>query len=139
MSENFRIDLKPLQNLLVRTSPAAAAGAKAALRDIKDDWVKEARNIAPLDTSNLRKQIEGRVEDDMLGMRTIITANAKQNSGGKDFNYGYYIHEGHMAEDGKSLKRSGTTEKFLDESADEEKWLRMIEEEIADKLRKAGW
>ncbi|CAM3640493.1 hypothetical protein [Mesobacillus zeae] len=133
MAKDFDLDLGPLRNLIAKSPDAAGRGAKQALDDIKDDWVREARDIAPLDTGNLRRQIAGEVEGQELNSKVIVTANAAQ----KGFNYGYYIHEENAG--GKSLRTSGTVKKFLDESADEAKWQRWLEEEIENELKKAGW
>ncbi|MFJ7855296.1 hypothetical protein ACIQX3_21395 [Peribacillus frigoritolerans] len=106
--------------------------------EIKDDWVRRARDIAPIAPKgggNLRRQIAGEAEGNDLNQTVIVTANASQ----KGFNYGYYIHEGHMAEAGKKLRTEGTVEEFLDQSADEAKWKRWLEEDIAEALKKAGW
>lgn len=133
MAKEFELDLGPLRRLIAKSPEAAGRGAQQALDDIKDDWVRGARDIAPLDSSNLRRQIVGEVEGRALDSKVIVTANAKQ----KGFNYGYYIHEENAG--GKPLKAPGTVKKFLDESVDEAKWQRMLEEEIADELKKAGW
>lgn len=133
MAKDFELDLGPLRQLLAKSPEAAGRGARQALDDIKDDWVRQSRDIAPLDTSNLRQQIAGEVEGQELNSKVIVTANAAQ----KGFNYGYYIHEENAG--GKSLRTPGTVKKFLDESADEAKWRRWLEEEIADELKRAGW
>jgi hypothetical protein len=141
MAKSFNLDLGPLVDLLTKSQTATARGATRAMDDIKDDWVKESRDIAPLDTGNLRKQIHGKVEGAGLGSTVEITANAASKSGGKRFNYAYYIHEGFMANDGKKLRHPGTIEQFLDESAEKRKkeWLKFLEEEIKDELKREGW
>ena len=133
MAKDFELDIGPLRKLIAKSPEAAGRGAKQAMDDIKDDWVKNAVDIAPLATSNLRKQIAGEVEGKVLNSKVIVTANAAQ----KGFNYGYYIHEEDAG--GKSLKTPGTVKKFLDESVDEAKYHRWLEEEIQDALKKAGW
>lgn len=139
MARDFELDLGPLRQLIAKSPEAAGRGARQAMDDIKDDWVRQARDIAPLDTGNLRRQIAGEVEGQELNSKVIVTANAVQSSTGKwkRFNYGYYIHEENAG--GKSLRTPGTVKKFLDESADEEKWQRWLEEEIRNELDKAGW
>jgi hypothetical protein len=133
MVKDFELDLGPLRHLIAKSPEAAGRGARQAMDDIKDDWVRQSRDIAPLDTGNLRRQIAGEVEGRELNLKTIVTANAAQ----KGFNYGYYIHEENSG--GKSLRTSGTVKKFLDESADEAKFKRMLEEEIVEALKGAGW
>ncbi|MED3832933.1 hypothetical protein [Peribacillus frigoritolerans] len=133
MAKDFELDLGPLRQLLAKSPEAAGRGARQAMDDIKDDWVRQSRDIAPLDTGNLRRQISGEVEGQELNSKVIVTANAAQ----KGFNCGYYIHEENAG--GKSLRTTGTVKKFLDESADEAKWQRWLEEEIRNELDKAGW
>lgn len=133
MAKDFQLDLGPLQQLIAKSPEAAGTGARQALGDIKDDWVKEARDIAPLDSSNLRRQINGELEGQALNSTAIVTANAKQDG----FNYGYYIHE--LGAGGKNLRTPGTVKEFLDVSADEAKWQRWLEEDIREALQKAGW
>ncbi|MBT2714736.1 hypothetical protein [Bacillus sp. ISL-57] len=133
MARDFELDLGPLRKLIEKSPEAAGRGAKQATDDIKDDWVRGARDIAPLDTGNLRRQIAGDVEGQELNSKVIVTANAKQ----KGFNYGYYIHEENAG--GKSLRTPGTVKKFLDESADGARFKRMLEEEISEALKGAGW
>lgn len=135
------LDLAPLINLIQRSPELAGKGAERAMGDIKDDWVREARDIAPLDTGNLRRQISGEAEKQGLNSEVVVVGNATARGGGGRFNYGYYIHEGHMAEKGRKLRHPGTVEAFLDESAEENKehYLRMIEDEIKDELRRGGW
>lgn len=141
MAKSFSLDMTALIKALEQSPEAAGLGAKQALDDIKDDWVREARDVAPLDTGNLRKQINGDVDGAGLDSQVIVTANAVQSSNGKwkRFNYAYYIHEGHMAAAGKKLQTAGTVEQFLDDSANEEKWQGWLEDEVNDALKKAGW
>lgn len=134
----FRIDLTPLVELLQRSPDAAARGATMGMRDIKDDWVRAARDVAPLDTGNLRRQISGSVEGNGLDSAVEIEANAMNS---QRFNYAYYIHEGQMSADGKSLKHPGTVEEFLSEPAreNERRWRGMLEREISEQLEREGW
>ncbi len=136
MANDFELDLRHLERAIRKSPEAAGRGTRQALDEIKDDWVRASRDIAPLDTGNLRRQITGEVEGAALNSKVIITANATQKNG-KRFNYAYYIHEEDAG--GKSLKTPGTVKKFLDESADETKWQRWLEEEITDALRREGW
>ncbi|MEH6941680.1 hypothetical protein [Bacillus sp. JJ722] len=133
MAKSFSLDTRGLSVLLQRSPQAVGKGARRALDDIKDDWVKEARDIAPLDTSNLRKQIQGELEGQALNTSVVVTANAKQDG----FNYGYYIHE--LDAGGRNLRTPGTEKQFLDKSADEEKWQRWLEEEVLEELEGEGW
>jgi hypothetical protein len=134
----FELDLRQLVQLIRRSPEAAGRGATTAMRDIKDDWKREARNVAPLDTSNLRRQIDGKVDGAGLNSFVEIEANAMNS---KQFNYAYYIHEGGMAADGKSLRHPGTVEEFLKQPAEqnEQRWADMLEREIREQLEREGW
>lgn len=129
--------LKMLQN----THKTFQDTSYEVLSDIKDDWIREARDIAPIDTSNLRKQIDGTIEKGGTGFSSelIVSSNAVQEREGKTFNYAYYIHEGYMAKDGKKLRTIGTEEEFLTKSLDEEKYKKWFEKEINQKLKGLGW
>lgn len=136
MARNLDLDLSDFQRLILNSSDIAAKGARKALDDIKDDWVVKSRNVAPLDTRNLRDQIEGEVE--RIGpeeLEIIVTANARTDN----FNYGYYIHEQDAG--GKNLRHPGTIKKFLDKPAEmsEDKWLKWVEEEVEEELGNGGW
>ena len=141
MSMEFSLDMGRLTKAMRQSPKAVARGAATAMGDIKDDWVREARDIAPIDKGNLRTQIQGNVVGFGSNPYVEVEANATSITGGRRFNYAYYIHEGHMAADGKSLRTPGTVERFLEESlenrkAEYQKWLR---DEIKSELRKAGW
>lgn len=135
---SFSLDLSPLVRLLERSPEAAGRGATTGMRDIRDDWKREARDVAPLDDGNLRRQINGRVEGSGLESTVEIEANAMNSA---RFNYAYYIHEGHMADDGKSLRHPGTVEEFLKQPAEqnEQRWQAMLEREIREQLDREGW
>lgn len=128
-----RLDIDPLVRLLNESVAAVEQGAKQGLDDVKDKWVADAVNIAPLDKGALRVAIEGRVEDELS---ISVAGNARTKEG---FNYGYYIHEGHMAADGKRLRHPGTVENFIDAAVNESKFERMIESAIHERLKGAGW
>lgn len=139
--KDFEIDFEELIRALEHAPEAIGRGAKKSLGDVKDDWVREAVDIAPLDKRNLRDQIHGNVDNPGLDGVVEVSGNATSDTGGKRFNYGYYIHEGHMAADGKSLRTPGTEEKFLEKSA--EKRLKEYEqwfiEDIEKELKREGW
>lgn len=123
--------------LLRQTPDAMADGVKSATDDIKRDWHTEAENIAPLDTGNLRQRIKSKVEGADIDRDVVIESNANN----KGFNYAYYIHEGHMAADGKRLRTPGTVEKYLEESAEKRKgeWVQWLEDDVEGELRSKGW
>lgn len=132
----FEFDISKFMQGIEAADDAVRRGAIQGLDDVKDDWTREARDIAPLDSGNLRRQIDGEVD----GLVVTMTGNAVENSEryGR-FNYGYWLHE--KAPSSTNLSTPGTKLKFLDESANDRKetWLKMIENEIKDEVRKAGW
>jgi hypothetical protein len=131
----LEFDLTRLRQLIERSPEAAARGAKRGMHDVLDDWVRESRDIAPIDTSNLRRQIHAdQIKGSGLNLTGSVTANAVSTWKGGPFNYAYYIHE--------VTERAVTGDpKFLDNPAkqNEKKWLGWIEEEIEIELKKAGW
>lgn len=123
--------------LLNQTPEAMGDGVKSAMSDIKTDWQREARDIAPLDTGRLRQDIKTTVDGVGIDQGVTIESNSYKNG----FNYAYYIHEGHMSADGKSLRTLGTVEDYLDKSADKRvnTWLEWLEDEVKRELRRKGW
>lgn len=126
---NIRMETALLKQLMERSIEGVEEGAKAGLADVKDEWVADAVDIAPLDKGALRAVIDGQVE----GLSVTVTGNAKQG----DFNYGYYIHE-HDA-GGKDLRLPGAEKKFLDKAYDESKFKSIIEDELKRRFKEAGW
>jgi hypothetical protein len=136
MAMEIEFDLSGLIRLLEATPEAVYTGGKRGLHDAMDDWLKEARDVAPLDSGNLRRQMHTEVDDKTLTGE--IYGNAVESSPGYGrFNYGYWLHEVHTG----NLSTPGTVNKFLDEPAKEhqKKWLRHIESEIEAEVKRKGW
>jgi hypothetical protein len=135
MAIKLEFDLSPLIDLIEKSPEAAARGAKRGLHDALDDWVREARDIAPVDSSNLQKQIKDQpIKGSGLNLEGTVSANATERWRVGTFNYAYYIHE--------VTEHAVTGDpKFLDKPAqqNEQKWREWIEDEIKDELKKAGW
>lgn len=131
-------NINEYMRLIQQTPGAMADGLESALDDIKKDWHTEAREIAPIDKGDLRQQIKSQASNTGLDGTVVIESNARSSSG---FNYAYYIHEGHMAADGKRLRTPGTVEKYLEESAEQRKgeWVEWIEDDVEHELRRKGW
>lgn len=136
---SFTLDLGKLLKAVRQSPEAAGRGAKLALGDIKDDWVRGAVDLAPIDSSNLRRQIKGTTGGIGLNKYVEVEANATQDTGGKRFNYAYYIHEQNAG--GRTLRLAGAEKKFLDAALERRKaeYKRWLEEDIKAELRKAGW
>lgn len=136
MAIEFTLNASALTKALRKSADAADRAAKQTLTDIKNDWKAGAIDDAPIDTGNLRKQIDADVINPGADGYIEISANAVRSSTGKwnRFNYAYYIHED------KGVVKSGE-KKFLDKTATERQseWQRWLEEEVAEELKKAGW
>lgn len=133
---NFNLDLSEFKKALAKSHDAIDRGAKSALTDIKNDWKRGAIDDAPIDTGNLRRQIQAEVIDAGADGYIEVSANATRESSGKwkRFNYAYYIHED------KGRVKTGE-KKFLDKTAEQRKdeWQKWLEDDINDELKKAGW
>ena len=127
MAGHFTFDISKFRKAVAQAPEAIDRGLKNGLTDVKNDWVADSVDIAPIDTGNLRRQINGEVVD---GTSVEISVPAVRNG----FNYAYYIHED------KGVTRSGE-KKFLDVPAqqNEGKWGKWLEEELESELKKAGW
>ncbi|MGE6488512.1 hypothetical protein [Paenisporosarcina sp. NPDC076898] len=138
MAIKFEMDLSSLHDAIQHAPKVAGEAAVKGLDSIKDDWVMEARDIAPLDSGNLRKQIKGKVNPDGLESNVMVTGNAVNHTSGYGrFNYGYYLHE--LQAEGKKLQTPGTEYEFLDKSVDESRWQTILEGRILSALGKIGW
>lgn len=133
MASEFTIDTSVLDRALQLSPQAANKGAAIALTDIKNDWVADSIDIAPIDTANLRRQIVGEVFDPGASGRVEVLANATRGG----FNYAYYIHEQDAG--GRSLLQG--EKKFLDKPAEAniDKWTEWLEEEVKRELRRVGF
>lgn len=132
MASEFTLDTSALDRALQISPLAANKGAATALKDIKNDWVADSVDIAPLDKRNLRDQINGKVFDPGTSGRIEVAVPAIRGG----FNYAYYIHE-HDA-GGKAVNGE---KKFLDKAYEdnEAKYQQWLEDEIEAELRRAGW
>lgn len=132
MTKEFELDLSKFERALKKSPEAIAEGSKLALDDIKNDWVRQAVDVAPVDSGNLRAEIYGEAENNLVE----VFANATDKN---DFNYAYYIHE--LDAGGAKLRTPGTVKKFLDDPAEKSlaKWQRWLEEEIEKSLKNTGW
>ncbi|MGC4375802.1 HK97 gp10 family phage protein [Fictibacillus sp. Mic-4] len=133
MAKSFELDVSGLKRLMASSPEAAARGAKRGLHDALDDWVREARNIAPIDKGTLRRGITA---EGVTGKGINLKAEINSTAIERGFNYAYYIHE----EDAGGKNVNGEKQ-YLDKSAQENqtKWQRWIEEEIVAALKNEGW
>lgn len=136
MAGEFTIDTKALARALMKSVKATDIGLQNGLNDVKNDWITESQQIAPLQDGHLREAIDGEIQ--MLsdgGMVEVgVTASDLRHTSGKTFNYAAYIHD----YDGKAVTGE---KKFLDVPAQQSKneWAKMLERALESELKKAGW
>lgn len=106
---SFEIGDAALRTAASLSPSRTAAGCATAFAKIKDEWAYDATNEAPIDTGNLRDQINGT----STAKGVMIRDNAKN----KGFNYSYYIHE---------IKGND----YLDRTLDEAQAKQILEDEI---------
>ncbi|MCL1700612.1 HK97 gp10 family phage protein [Lysinibacillus sp. Bpr_S20] len=143
----FSLDLSQLERALKKSPEAVGKALLTGLTDVKNDWRAEAVDAAPIDTGNLRRQIQTEIFTGADEVGVEATANSTRGPGvltsqktgrkkrnDKRFNYAYYIHED------KGNVLSGE-KKFLDKPAkdNQDKWRQWLEKELEAELRKAGW
>ena len=139
MARGLEFDLSAFERALREIPEVTFKAAKRGMHDALDEWKRDATDIAPLDKSTLRRGIDTQIDGAGADMVGEISAVAIEDSGNGRFNYAYYLHEvkGEIA----NPTTPGTEAKFLDIPAEknEKKWMRGIESEIADELKKRGW
>lgn len=139
----FEFDLSKFAAALEGAADALEAGARLGLDEVLDEWVNDARNVAPIDKGMLRGGIQrGPIEGTGLYLTGTVDANRTERSRkGRRFNYAYYIHEGFAAKAGKRLRTPGTIEKFLEQplKENESRYQAIVERAIEKELRKQGW
>ncbi|QHZ58598.1 HK97 gp10 family phage protein [Brevibacillus sp. NSP2.1] len=135
MTLELEFDFDKFAKALEQVPEAVYKSAKRGLHDALDDWKRESTDIAPLDKGTLRRGIDTEVD----GLTGEISAVAIEDSGRGRFNYAYYLHE--VKGEIKSPTTPGTEANFLDTPAKKnaKKWMRNIESEIADELKRNGW
>ena len=144
MTKEFELDLSKFQQALKKAPEIMYEAAKTGMHDALDDWVVQAKDVAPIAPKHggtLRRGIksEGVKEEENELIGEVSSVAIERDKKGNDFNYAYYIHE--LDAGGKQLRTPGTVKKYLDESAKQhqDKWMQWIEEEIEKSLKDAGW
>lgn len=139
---HLELDLSRFADKLSKAGNTIRKGVKVGMHDVLDDWKREATDLAPLSESGgtLRKSITTELSIGGDTFEGVITANATEKSKNYGrFNYAYYIHE--IGGEIKNPTTPGTIDKFIDKPADEndDRWLKLVEQEIEKQLRKDGW
>lgn len=125
MAIEVDIDVSELVKKMDATPKAVGQSAQTAMKSIARDWKQQARDVAPIDTGSLRRDIEEKLN---VGNGANIVVEMSSNTYNSGFNYAYYQHE-------------VNGRKYLDTTAERNtgKWGEYIEKEIAKGVKKAGW
>ena len=127
----FEIDLRGYGRALNSTVGDIQKASRKGLTAAMNEWKRDAIDVAPLDSSTLRRSITFKTTDatGSLNVDGVMRANAIEKRGGSRFNYGYYIHE---VKPDQSFKAPGAIGTFLStplEQNDEE-YIRIIDDMI---------
>ena len=132
MAGTFTFDTKALHKALAKSVEATGEGLRDGLNDVKNDWLTESEQIAPIQDGHLREALDGTVND--LSVEVGVKGSDLKRTSGKDFNYAAYIHD----YEGRAVTGE---KKFLDVAAqtNQTDWERMLERSLENSLKKAGW
>jgi hypothetical protein len=116
--------------------------AKRGTEDSLDDLKRISTEIAPIDTSNLRRSAKTRVTEVANQIVGEITFHAVEMTSSGRFNYGLWIHEGEYNLGPLSAAAPGTDgyevgNKYLERPlyGESSKYKSWIDEEVRDVLR----
>ncbi|MFS0841164.1 HK97 gp10 family phage protein [Paenibacillus sp. 1P03SA] len=143
MAKEVDINVSGLLDDLQKWGVDAGAAVRETVQDIMDDWKRESVDLAPVDTTTLRRSIHYRTQKrgttgvDVTG--EIKASAIETGASGGRFDYAYWIHE--VKGDSFKGRTSGTIGRFLDVPAEEneKKWLLKIEEDLKAKARARGF
>lgn len=127
--QNYGESIRQLQRLPYELRNAAVDG----LHDALNEWMKEAKRIAPLDTGHLKDEIETDINRSL--MEGSLISNAYSSTG---FNYAYYLHEV-GSQKGYRPKKPGKSLEWLKETNDPDRSLKTVERRIVQEMRAKGW
>jgi hypothetical protein len=122
-----------------RLDDAVDEGSKRGVHDAVDEWRREATDLAPLKTGDLRRGISGEVKKDGDKYVGEVTVTAVKDG----FNYGAYFNDVYPRKNGERFKNPttpGTIPRFIDKPAEENEreWAQQIEREIKAEIRRRG-
>lgn len=129
----FQIDTSKFDSAIKKTLKAVEPELNDLMTDIKDNWLKTSRDIAPIDTGLLRREIDGNVTSSHTEFVVKMNSKAMKDK----FNYAYYIHERNAG--GKSLKQG--RKKYLTESVDSQMptWNKWANSTLESIKKRGGW
>jgi hypothetical protein len=113
--------------------------AKLGVQDSVDDLKRIAVDIAPIDSSDLRRSGHATVTETPTNIIGEVSFSAVDTTGGQHFNYAIWIHEGEYNLGPLSAAAPGTDgyevgNKYLERplKGEAEKYVRWIAEEVED-------
>jgi hypothetical protein len=113
--------------------------AKLGVQDSVDDLKRIAVDIAPIDSSDLRRSGHATVTETSTNIIGEVSFSAVDTTGGQHFNYAIWIHEGEYNLGPLSAAAPGTDgyeigNKYLERplKGEAEKYVRWIAEEVED-------
>jgi|SRR5699024_7826936 len=89
----FEFDPSDFLDKLASKEEKAVSIGVPAVQDSLDDLERISSNIAPLDTSLLRKSSTKKVSTTDKGIEGELSFSAVEQSGNGNFNYAYWTHE----------------------------------------------
>jgi hypothetical protein len=124
-----------------RLNDAIDDGARTGTHDVMDDWKRQATDLAPLKTGDLRRGIETDVTHNGKTWTGEITSTAVTMRGGRRFDYATYLHDTYPEKYGDTFKNpttDGTIPRYLAVPAEENEaeWARMFEAEIKAAIKR---
>jgi hypothetical protein len=124
---------------LAQTTSEIRAAAKLGIQDSVDDLKRIAVDIAPIDSSDLRRSGHATVTETPTNIIGEVSFSAVDTTGGQHFNYAIWIHEGEYNLGPLSAAAPGTDgyevgNKYLERplKGEAEKYVRWIAEEIEE-------
>jgi hypothetical protein len=124
---------------LAQTTSEIRAAAKLGIQDSVDDLKRIAVDIAPIDSSDLRRSGHATVTETPSNIIGEVSFSAVDTTGGQHFNYAIWIHEGEYNLGPLSAAAPGTDgyevgNKYLERplKGEAEKYVRWIAEEVEE-------
>lgn len=134
---NFELDVSNFVSKLTVTETKTLANALTSTQDVMDDVKRISSEIAPIDSSRLRKSVETSVKLEPRGIIGEIKFSAVEESKKGKFNYALWLHEQEYNLGDKSQAAPGTDgyevgNKYLERplKGESEKYVKMWAETI---------
>lgn len=135
MAQSFQLEFddRELKKALNKTPDVVGKYMVQEMKEIRNDWRAKATDLAPIDSTNLRRRFGTRISGSLLNVEVGVSSNAYSD----DFNYAYYIHEHNNG--GKGV-RSGVND-YLDTAGEESqsRWQSWLESALKKAIKEVGW